>query len=228
MTVSVLSALSVTVAPLASVRVWPVVIGWSAVTGIALSRTLLRGESAFFIMEVPLYHAPGARTIAHFVWRNTAAFVRRAGSLILVFSVVLWALASLPGPGLENSVLAWIGRVLEPAGALMGLDWRLLVALLASAVAKENAIAALGILYGSGSAGTLADILASSVPTASALSFLAATMLFIPCVATVAVMKQETASWRWTLFGVALLLAMAAGVATLVYQVCRLSGFGLG
>lgn len=199
-----------------------------AVTGIALSRTLLRGERAFFIMEVPLYHAPGARTIAHFVWRNTAAFVRRAGSLILVFSVVLWALASLPGPGLENSVLAWIGRVLEPAGALMGLDWRLLVALLASAVAKENAIAALGILYGSGSAGTLADILASSVPTASALSFLAATMLFIPCVATVAVMKQETASWRWTLFGVALMLAMAAGVATLVYQACRLSGLGLG
>lgn len=199
-----------------------------AVTGIALRRTLFRGEHAFFIMEVPLYHTPGARTIARFVWHNTAAFVRRAGGLILVFSIVLWALGSFPGPGLENSVLARIGRMLEPAGTLMGLDWRLLVALLASAIAKENAIAALGILYGSESEGALAGILASSVPTASALSFLAATMLFIPCVATVAVMRQETASWRWTLFGVALLLAIAAGAATVVYQACRLSGFGLG
>jgi ferrous iron transport protein B len=76
---------------------------------------------------------------------------------------------------------------------LLSLDWPLLVALPASFIAKENAIAALGILYGNGPEGAgLTDTLAAFVPTASALSFLTATMLFIPCVATLAVMRKET------------------------------------
>jgi ferrous iron transport protein B len=109
----------------------------------------------------------------------------------------------------------------------MGLDWRLLVALLASFVAKENAIAAMGVLYGSAPDESLAATLAAAVSPASALAFLTATMLFIPCVATVVVMRKETGSWPWTLFGIALLLGIALGGATLVYQSCRWLGFGL-
>ena len=101
------------------------------------------------------------------------------------------------------------------------------MALLASFIAKENAIAALGILYGSTAGAGLAETLAAQVPPASALSFIAATMLFIPCAATVAVMRQETGSWGWTLFGVTMLLGIALGAGTLVYQVCRLLGYGL-
>jgi ferrous iron transport protein B len=105
----------------------------------------------------------------------------------------------------------------------VGLDWRLLVALLASLVAKENAIAALGILYGAGAepAG-LADKLARSVPTASALAFLTASLLFIPCVATLAVMRKELGSWNWMLLAVALHLSIAVVMAALVYR-----GYGL-
>jgi ferrous iron transport protein B len=198
-----------------------------AVVGIGLGRTVFRRQRVFFIMEVPLYHVPNARTIARFVGHNLWAFVRRAGTLIVVFSAVLWVLGHVPGPGLEHSVLGTIGRALEPLGAWMGLDWRLLVALLASFVAKENAIAAMGVLYGEAADGGLAAALAASVPPASALSFLAATMLFIPCVATVAVMRKETGSWGWTVLGVALLLVAALGGATLVFQACRLVGFGL-
>jgi ferrous iron transport protein B len=198
-----------------------------ALTGVVLSHTLFHGERLPFIMELPLYHAPNARTIARFAWNNTWAFLRKAGSLILIFSMLLWALAYFPGPGLEASYLARFGHSLAPLGELLGLDWRLLVALLASFVAKENAIAALGILYGSAAGTDLAATLAAQVTPASALSFIAATMLFIPCVATVAVMRKETGSWRWTLFGVTLLLVIALGAAALIYQGCRLLGWGM-
>lgn len=198
-----------------------------AITGVVLSHTLFRGEHMAFIMELPLYHAPNARTIARFALANTWAFLRKAGSLILLFSVLIWALGYFPGTGLEDSYLARFGRSLAPLGEALGLDWRLLVALLASFVAKENAIAALGILYGSVEGAGLAERLAATVPPASALSFIAATMLFIPCAATIAVMRQETASWGWTLFGVGLLLVIALGAAALVYQACRLTGFGM-
>lgn len=198
-----------------------------ALTGIALSHTLFRGERMPFIMELPLYHMPSTRTIARFAWDNAWAFLRKAGSLILIFSILLWALGYFPGPGLEASYLARFGHHLAPVGDLLGLDWRLLVVLLSSFVAKENAIAALGILYGSAQSAGLAANLAATVPPASALSFIAASMLFIPCVATVAVMRKETGSWSWTLFSVGLLLVIALGAAALVYHACRLSGFGI-
>ena len=198
-----------------------------AITGVVLNQTLFRGEHMAFIMELPLYHAPNARTIGRFVWDSTAAFVRKAGGLILILSVVVWMLSAFPGPGLQNSFLGRFGQAVAPVGAWLGLDWRLLVALIASFVAKENAIVALGILYGGAQSVGLSSALAAQVSVASALSFLTATMLFIPCAATVAVMRQETGSWRWTLFGMTLLLAIALGAAGLVYQTCRLAGFGL-
>jgi ferrous iron transport protein B len=199
-----------------------------AVVGVALNHTVFRGQHMAFIMELPLYHTPSTRTVVQFVWHNTWAFLRKAGSLILLMSVVVWALASLPGQSLENSYLARLGRVLAPLGNLLGMDWRMLVALLSSFVAKENAIATLGILYGTEGAGVgLAETLAARVPPATGLAFLTATMLFIPCAATVAVMRQETGSWRWTLFDVALLLIVALAAAALVYQSCRLFGLGV-
>jgi ferrous iron transport protein B len=194
-----------------------------ALAGIVLNRALFRGEHMFFIMEVPLYHAPSGPTIARFVWHNIRTFLRKAGSLILIASILLWALGYFPGTRLDASYLAQVGRGLAPLGELVGLDWRLLVALLASFVAKENAIAALGILYGAGAepAG-LAETLARSVPTASALAFLTASMLFIPCAATLAVMRKELGSWNWMLLAIALHLLIAVVMAALVYR-----GYGL-
>jgi ferrous iron transport protein B len=199
-----------------------------ATVGVTLNHTVFRGQHMAFIMELPLYHVPNARTVVHFVWHNTWAFLRKAGSLILLMSVVVWALGSLPGPSLEHSYLARLGRALAPLGELLGMDWRMLVALLSSFIAKENAIATLGIVYGSGEPGAgLAETLAARVPPATGLAFLTATMLFIPCAATVAVMRQETGSWRWTLFGLALLLTISLGAAALVYQSCLLLGLGV-
>jgi ferrous iron transport protein B len=199
-----------------------------AATGVVLSRAVFRGRRMPFIMELPLYHVPNARAIARFVWDNTFAFLRNAGTVIVVVSVLVWATAYFPGANLDQSYLARFGRALAPLGTALGLDWRMLVALLAGFIAKENAIATLGILYTSGASGAgLAETLSAQVAPATALAFLTATMLFIPCAATVATMRQETRSWRWTLFGVTLMLVIAIGAAALVYQVSRLIGVGL-
>ncbi|MFO7553234.1 MAG: ferrous iron transport protein B [Haliea sp.] len=199
-----------------------------ALVGIVLSHTLFRGSRAAFIMELPLYHRPSLRTIGHFVWNNTWAFLRKAGTIILLVSVVVWALSSFPGPEVEQSYLARFGQGLEPVGQLMGMDWRMLVALLSSFIAKENAIATLGVLYGGGAEGEgLAETMAAVVSPATGLAFLAVSMLFIPCAATVAVMYQETRSWRWTLFGVLLLLLIAVASGVIVYQTAHWLGMGV-
>lgn len=190
-----------------------------AIVGVVLNRTLFRGQHAAFIMELPLYHLPNARTIGLFVWHNTWAFLQRAGTLILMVSIVVWVLSNFPTADVEQSYLARFGRSLTPLGELMGMDWRMIVALLSSFIAKENAIATLGILYSAGiEGGGLVAALARQVSPATALAFLTTTMLFIPCVATVAVIRQETRSWRWTLFSVALLLAIAMSAGIVVYQ----------
>jgi len=193
--------------------------------GLVLSRTVFRGQRDPFIMELPLYHVPNLRTIGMYVWNKTAAFLHGAGTVILVMAIIVWALASFPGPSLETSYLAGVGRFLTPLGELMGMDWRMLVALLGGFIARENVIATLSILYRGGeSARGLAAGLAASVSPAAALAFLTVTMLFIPCAATVAVMRQETRSWRWTLFSVGLSLVVAVGGGIVVYHGARWLG----
>ena len=195
--------------------------------GTVVHRLAFQGQYAAFIMELPLYHVPNARTIGLAVWRHTWAFVKKAGGLILAVSVAVWMLATLPGGGMEESFLARLGHLLAPAGRLMGLDWRMMVALLTSFLAKENAIPTLAILYGAADEGTsLASLLATQVRPAAALAFLAMQMLFIPCAATVATIRSETGSWTWTVSSVALLAVVSFGVGIGIYQGAVLLGVG--
>jgi ferrous iron transport protein B len=189
-----------------------------ALTGWVLNRLMFGGERWAFIMELPLYHLPNWRTIGLSVWLRSLSFVRKAGTVILAVSVVIWALSALPGGDVEGSYLAQLGRWLEPVGRLGGMDWRLTVALLSSFVAKENTIATLGVLYRAGEEG-LASLLAATYPPVIALAYLVMQMLFIPCLATVGVIRQETASWRWTLFSVGLLLMISLLAGIVVFQI---------
>jgi len=213
--------------PAATLVSWGVVLlalSVLAVSGVLISKIVFRGERAAFIMELPLYHLPNPRTIGLLVWQRTLEFVRKAGTVILPVSVVVWALSALPGGGVESSYLATVGRWLEPAGRLLGLDWRLVVALLTSFVAKENSIATLGVLLGTGEGG-LAQRLAATYPAATGLAFLAVQVLFIPCVATVAAMRQEV-GWRGMLFNLGLQTAVSLAVGMTVYWLARLGGLG--
>ncbi|MEJ5198964.1 MAG: ferrous iron transport protein B [Anaerolineae bacterium] len=192
-----------------------------AAVGIVVNRFAFRGQQSAFIMELPLYHVPNLRTVGLYVWNNTLSFVRKAGSLILLASMAVWALSSFPGPDIHGSVLAVIGRSIVPVGELMGLgDWRLIVALLTSFFAKENTIATLGILFNlSAESPDLAAVVATVLDAPARLAFLAVVMLFIPCLATTATIRQETRSWRWTAAAIGLTLALSLAAGIVIYQV---------
>jgi ferrous iron transport protein B len=185
--------------------------------GTLISRWALKDESMPFIMELPLYQQPDPRTIGIAVWTRTAAFIRRAGTVILAVSIALWFLSSFPGTGIEESALGRIGRILEPIGKPLGLDWKMLVALTASLIAKENAVATLGVLYGVGREG-LRTVLANAISPASALSFLVVLMLFVPCAATLAVMRQEIGNRKWFLGTLAGMLLVSYTAGFLAYR----------
>jgi ferrous iron transport protein B len=187
-------------------------------SGALLNKVIFKGQRSAFIMEMPLYHIPNLRTIGLLVWQRSISFVKKAGTTILAMALVVWVLSYLPNGDINTSYLARFGQFLEPVGRWMGLDWRLTVALITSFPAKENAIATLGVLFGKTAGADLAGALAASYSNASALSFLVITMLFIPCMATVAVTKQETNSWGWTLLSVGLLLGISVLAGAGVYH----------
>jgi ferrous iron transport protein B len=198
-----------------------------AALGVLLSYTLFKDEKLAFIMELPLYHRPNIRSIGLFMWNHTRSFLHRATTMILMVATLVWALGYFPDGDLETSYLAGVGKFLTPLGSLLGFDWKLTVALLASFVAKENAVSTLGILYRSGGE-TLAQTLSSSVSVAAGLSFLVTTMLFIPCAATVATIRKETQSWHWTIFSIILLLVVAVSAGTIAFHAASFATKSLG
>lgn len=209
-----------------------VIVSWALLTmnilvlgviGMLIDRFILKDEPMPFIMELPLYHKPDPRTIGIVVWARTVAFVRRAGTVILTVSVVIWILSYFPGGSMEGSILAWFGHFLEPVGKPIGLDWKMLTALITSFAAKENAIATLGVLYGVGDLGLL-NVLPNVVSHASALAFLVVLMLFIPCVATVTVMKKEMASSKWFASSLLLMLVVSFSAGVVAYHVALWAG----
>ncbi len=189
--------------------------------GLILNRFIIRGESGALLMELPLYHIPNPKLILMVTWHSLLAFIKRAGTLILIVSVAVWLLSVIPDGNIGNSLLAQIGRWLEPAGRLLGLGWEMMVALLSSFIAKENTMATLGVLLGGQGLG-FTQQLRTMLSPASALSFLVMQVLFIPCVATVAAMRQETGGWRWPLFIILLQMVISYGMAMLVYRLALL------
>jgi ferrous iron transport protein B len=193
-------------------------------SGSLLNKLIFNGQRSAFIMEMPLYHLPNSRTIGLLVWQRSLSFIRKAGTNILAMALVIWVLSVLPGGNLETSYLVRFGKWVEPVGRWMGFDWRLTVALITSFPAKENAIATLGVLFGSSPNTGLVHSLTSSFSIASGLSFLVVTMLFIPCMATVAVIRQETGSWGWTLFNLAFFLVISVAAGSGVYHLALALG----
>lgn len=213
---------------------WAPLVAWGLVLlalgvlvafGALAGRLLLRGERGAFIMELPLYHRPKLRTIALQTWQHSLEFLRKAGTVIVVFSAIVWVLSTLPHGRMEDSLLARAGQALAPAGALLGLDWRLLVALLSSFFAKENAVATLAVLFAGGHEHRLGEALAGAFTPRAALSFLVAYTLFVPCVPTLATLRQEAGGWRWAALSFGTLLVLSLAAAALVFQLGRLLGW---
>jgi len=198
------------------------------ILGKGFHELLQGGAHQAFIMELPLYQVPHWKSIFKSVWLRVVDFLKGAGTIILVVSVLLWALSYFPGGEINTSYLAMFGRQLTPFSSLIGLDWRMAVALMTSMLRSENTITTLAVLYGVGQKHVgLANALSGSLVPAAALAFLALQILFVPCIATVAAIKNESKSWKWSLVSVALLLVISLAVAILIYQGGRLLHWGV-
>lgn len=208
------------------------VVSWLLVTlnivllglsGMIISRVFYKNELVPFIMELPLYHKPDFKTIITVVWNRTITFVKKAGTVILIFSVILWIMSNVPGGAIESSLLAWVGMLLEPIGTPLGLDWKMLVALLSTIVAKENAVATLGVLYNVGEQG-LMNVLPTVISHPSAIAFLFVLMVFIPCAPTITVMRQEMGNWKWFLASVIFMVILSYTGGMLIYHLAKSAG----
>ncbi len=192
------------------------------IAGLLMNRFVFKGEKAVLMMELPLYHKPNPQTIGIGSWQRTKSFIKRAGTVIMAMCIFVWALSYFPSGNITSSILAYIGKGLEPVGRLMGLNWQLMVALLTSFVAKENSIATMGIILGTEKAG-LSQALRGMLTPAAAIAFLVAQVLFVPCVGTMSAIRHETGGWRWVAFSIGLQLILSFSLAIVVFQIARLA-----
>jgi len=186
------------------------------VTAFLLKRTLLRGEGAAFVMELPPYRIPTLKSLGIRLLDRSRIFLRRAGRIILSVVVVLWLLTQFPltpdgPPPIEQSVLARMGQVMEPVIEPLGFDWRIGVGLVSSLAAREVIVGTLG----EGSMELMAR-LQGSMDLGAALALLVFFVFALQCMSTVAVMKRETAGWKWPAiqFSYMLLLAYVGAYLT--------------
>ena len=216
-----------------------------------LKRLLLPGEGLPFSMELPSYRVPTLSLWASQVWRSVSAFLRRAGTIILATSIVLWALLTFPrveAPAglsheqsqryaLENSYAGRLGHAIEPAIAPIGFDWKIGVGLVASLAAREVIVTTLAQVYAASDEGaSLREAIRRDTdprtgkPTfspATVASLLVFFVFALQCMSTLAVMRRETNSWRWPAFAFSYLLCVAYLASFVTYRVVgALSGGG--
>ena len=190
-----------------------------------------------FMLEMPDYKIPQAKSLAIGVWTRAMAFLKRAGTTILSMMILIWVLASFPTapegatePAITYSVAAMIGRALEPITAPLGFNWQINVALIPGMAAREVAVGALGTIYaidgGEGAAAKIGQLLAGQWSLATALALLAWYVFAPQCASTLAVIRRETGGWRWMAVTFFYMLALAYGAALATYQIARALGAG--
>ena len=200
------------------------VLGATAAVGTAfvLKRTLLRGEPSAFLMDLPPYRIPSPRSLALRLLDRTRVFLRRAGRIILTVAIALWVLTQFPRveggpPPVDDSALGRIGQVIEPAIAPLGFDWRIGVGLVSSLAAREVIVGTLGTIYGvedtDETSFELQSALRRDLDLGSAVALLVFFAFALQCMSTVAVMRRETASWKWPAIQFGYMLALAYGGA---------------
>ena len=198
----------------------------SAVTvAFVLKRTLTKGQVQPLLMELPTYKLPDPRDFFIGLWMRAAAFLKRAGTIILATSILLWFLASYPASAgsLRETFAGRVGGVLEFFLAPIGFNLEISIALVPGMAAREVAVSALGTVYAvqnpEDNVESLAAVLQSAWSLPTALAFLAWYVFAPQCFATLATVRRETNSWRWTGFAFAYLFGLAYIAAGLVYHV---------
>ncbi|HKS26593.1 MAG TPA: ferrous iron transport protein B [Pyrinomonadaceae bacterium] len=222
-------------------------------------RTILKSPPPPLVLEMPPYRVPNFLTIFQTIWSRAWLFLRRAGTVILAISIILWALATFPrtevksnsdaaaveatqegasqeGEQLRNSFAGRLGHLIEPVIAPLGFDWKIGIALISSFAARETLVSTLSIIYNVGSdeneSSLIEAVKEAKRPDGSpawtplvAVSMMVFFVLALQCMSTVAIVRRETNSWRWPLFMVGYMLALAYIASLITFQGGRLLGF---
>ncbi|MGV2875962.1 ferrous iron transport protein B [Macrococcus capreoli] len=191
-----------------------------------LSKTVLKNDTSIFIVELPPYRLPSLKTLWRSTWEKGKGFVKKAGTFIFGGSVLIWLL-NYAGPGgfgvdIENSFLAMIGGAIAPFLVPLGFSsWQAGATLIPGFLAKEVVVSAMAIIYAVKDDALVSMIHHQFTPL-SAYAFMLFILLYIPCLSTVAAIRKETSSWKWTFIATAYPLATAYILTMLVYQIGRL------
>ena len=197
-----------------------------------LKRTMFKGLSSPFVMELPTYKVPSLKGILLHTWEKVKDFLKKAGTIILLCSVILWALQNIfpwGGTNPKMSLLGIIGSFFAPIFAPLGFGtWQAAVAIIAGLASKEVVVATFGTLAGmdSNDHARITNLIHDTFTPLSALSFMAFTLLYTPCIAAIGTIKQETNSYKWPLIMCAITLISAYVVSFLIFQIGTLMGFG--
>ncbi|WP_239255877.1 ferrous iron transport protein B [Listeria ilorinensis] len=188
-----------------------------------LSKTLLKNDNSVFVVELPPYRVPSARTLWRSTWEKGKGFLKKAGTFIFAGSVIIWLLNYAGPTGFDvpmgESFLAIIGGFIAPILAPLGFGtWQAGATLIPGFLAKEVVVSTMAIIYSVSEEG-LGALLSTHYTPLSAYCFMLFILLYIPCLATVAAIRKETASWKWTAFSVIYPLATAYILVFCVYQI---------
>ena len=219
----------------------------AGLVALTFKNTLFRSTDAPFVMELPPYRLPTIRSIFKHMWLKASQYLKKMGGIIMVASVLIWALGHFPvqkqhsanstakNAGVtDESYIGRIGKFIEPAIQPLGFDWRMGVCLLTGVAAKEIVVSTMGVIYQSGnrqdSSASMEERIRSATYTEgkhqgkkvftplATVSFLLFTLLYFPCIATVAAIYNESGSWKWAAFSVAFTTGLAWVLSLIVYQ----------
>lgn len=210
---------------------------------------LLPGKSEPFVMELPIYRLPTLKNVLIHMWERAWLYLKKAGTIILAASILIWGLFTFPmadangneftsaAQQMEQSYAGRMGKAIEPVLAPLGFDWKTGVALVAGFAAKEVVVSTMGTLYSIEDEEALAEEEDATVKSFAqrareqsgftpftAYILMLFTLIYVPCMATIAVIKRETNGWKWPLFTVGYTIALAWIVCAVVYQGGRLLG----
>lgn len=192
------------------------------------SRFIVKGDDAPFVMELPPYRMPTLKSVLRHTWEKGAQYLKKMGGVIMVASIIIWFLGYYPNHNAysttaeqqENSYIGQIGKAIEPAIEPLGFDWKMGIGLLSGIGAKELIVSSLGVLYTNDDDINSVD-LSDRIPITPlvAYGYMLFILIYFPCVATVAAIKNESGSWKWAAFTICYTTLLAWVVAFLVHQV---------
>jgi len=194
-----------------------------------LSEKVFKGEESYFVMELPPYRVPTARSVFIHMWEKSSHFLKKMSTIILGLVIIVWILSNLPmgvAPGTKDSLIGSVGAVIAPIFKPAGFGtWQAGVSLITGLAAKEAVVSTLGTVYAASNGVSLTAAIQQAFTPLTSLAFMVMTLLYCPCAATIGAIRRETNSKKWALIAVIYTCVIGWVGGVLVYQIGRLLGF---